>query len=76
MRPHRRISERHWAYCPDSVTFSDVEGINIYEDVNAFYKQFEWRRVPTINSRETNGWIRMTSEQRNHFELVQGTRGR
>jgi hypothetical protein len=27
-----------WAYCPDSVDFSDVEGINIYEDKNAFYK--------------------------------------
>jgi hypothetical protein len=26
-------------HCPDSVTFTDVEGINIYEDENAFYKQ-------------------------------------
>lgn len=24
-----------WSYCPDSVTFSDVEGINIYTDENA-----------------------------------------
>ena len=47
-----------WAYCPDSVTFTDVEGINIYKDENAFYKQFDWRRVPTINSREVNGQIR------------------
>ncbi len=65
-----------WAYCPDSVTFTDVEGINIYEDTNAFYKQYEWRREPTINSRETDGRVRLTSEQRNHFELVSGTRGR
>ena len=65
-----------WSYCPDSVTFSDVEGIDIYNDENAFYKQYDWRRVPTVNSRETNGWIRMTSEQRNLFELANGTKGR
>ncbi len=65
-----------WAYCPDSVDFSDVEGVNIYEDKNAFYKQYEWRRVPTVNSREVNGQIRQTSEERNRFELVNGTHGR
>ena len=65
-----------WAYCPDPVDFHDVEGINIYEDTNAYYKQQGGRRVPTPNTRETNGEIRLTSEQRNHFELVSGTRGR
>jgi hypothetical protein len=65
-----------WADCPDPVTFTNVEGINIYQDENAFYKQHEWRRVPTPNTRETDGQIRLTSEQRNHWELVNGTRGR
>ena len=65
-----------WIYCPDSVTFTDVEGINIYEDKNAFYKEFEWRKVPTINSRLVNGQVVNTSEQRNRFELVNGTKGR
>jgi len=65
-----------WSYCPDSVDFHDVEGINVYEDKNAFYKEIEWRREPTINSREINGQVRQTSEQRNHFELVNGTHGR
>ena len=63
-------------YCPDSVTFADVEGINIYEDENAFYKMDGWRKVPTANSRRVNGQLVMTSEQRNHFELAQGTKGR
>jgi len=40
-----------FAYAPDPVTFTNVEGINIYEDVNAFYKQHEWRRVPIANTR-------------------------
>lgn len=65
-----------WSYCPDSVTFSDVEGINVYKDLNAFYKQHEWRRVPIANTREVTGETRLTSEQRNRFELVNGTKGR
>ncbi|MBK8249802.1 MAG: hypothetical protein IPK85_20785 [Gemmatimonadetes bacterium] len=66
-----------WAYCPDPVTFSDVEGINIYKDDNAYYKQVtEWHRTPTINSREVNGEVRQTSQQRNWMELVNGTKGR
>jgi len=67
-----------WSSCPDSVTFTDVEGINIYKDTNAFYKTNAngWLKVPTINSREVNGQVRQTSEQRNHFELVHGTKGR
>jgi hypothetical protein len=65
-----------WAYCPDSVTFMDVEGVNIYEDENAFYKVYDWRKVPTANSRMVNGQLVMTSQQRNYFELVNGTHGR
>ena len=65
-----------WAYCPDSVTFMDVEGVNIYEDENAFYKIYDWRKVPTANSRMVNGQLVMTSQQRNYFELVNGTHGR
>ena len=65
-----------FSYCPDSVTFSDVEGINIYDDENAFYKMDGWRKVPTANSRRVNGQLVMTSQQRNHFELAQGTKGR
>jgi hypothetical protein len=65
-----------WSYCPDSVDFHDVEGVNIYDDKNAFYKEIDWRREPTVNSREINGQVRQTSEQRNRFELVNGTHGR
>ena len=65
-----------WAYCPDPVTFTDVESIDTYRDANAFYKQHDWRRVVTPNTRETNGEIRLTSRQRSYFELVNGTKGR
>ena len=65
-----------WVYCPDPVTFTNVESIDVYTDTNAYYKQHEWRRVPTPNTRETSGEVRLTSRQRNHFELVNGTHGR
>ncbi|HSW30199.1 MAG TPA: alpha/beta hydrolase-fold protein [Longimicrobiales bacterium] len=66
-----------WSFAPDPLDFRNVEGINIYEDVNAFYKVHEWRTVPTPNSRvPETGEVNLTSEQRNRFELVNGTKGR
>ncbi len=66
-----------WSFAPDPLDFRNVEGINIYEDVNAYYKVHEWRTVPTPNSRVTEtGAINLTSKQRNHYELANGTKGR
>ena len=66
-----------WSFAPDPLDFRNVEGIDIYEDVNAFYKVHEWRTVPTPNSRvPETGYINLTSKQRNHFELANGTKGR
>ena len=28
-----------WSSCPDPVTFTDVEGVNMYKDDNAFFKR-------------------------------------
>jgi hypothetical protein len=65
-----------WSYCPDPVTFTNVEGYDIYEDDNAYERTRGWITVPIPNSRETDGAIRTTSRQRNYYELVSGTRGR
>jgi enterochelin esterase-like enzyme len=65
-----------WSYCPDPVTFTNVEGYNIYSDDNAYERTTGWVTVPIINSRNTNESVRTTSRQRNYFELVSGTRGR
>jgi hypothetical protein len=65
-----------WAYCPDPLTFSDVEGVNVYKDVNAFYKQYDWRREPTVNSRTLQDEVNLTSQQKNYYELTLGTHGR
>jgi hypothetical protein len=66
-----------WSSCPDPVTFSDVEGVDMYKDDNAFFKHYsEWQLTPTINSREVNGEVRQTAQQRYWMELVNGTHGR
>ncbi len=66
-----------WAFAPDPLDFRNVEGINIYEDENAFYKQYEWHRAPITNTRDhETGAVRLTSKQRNTMELVNGTLGR
>ncbi len=66
-----------WSFAPDPLDFRNVEGINIYDDVNAFYKVHEWRTVPTPNSRvPETGAVNLTSQQRNYFELANGTKGR
>jgi len=66
-----------WSSAPDPLDFRNVEGINIYEDKNAFYKEHEWYRIPIINTRSPRtGEAMLTSEQRNRMELVNGTRGR
>jgi hypothetical protein len=65
-----------WCYCPDPVSFSGYEGVDIYKDDNAFYKQHEWYRIPTPNIRDTFGEPQITVQQKVQFELVSGTKGR
>jgi hypothetical protein len=66
-----------WSFSPDPLDFHNVEGINVYEDKNAFYKEFEWYKTPTINTRFwQTGDVRLTSRQRITMEMVNGTKGR
>jgi len=65
-----------FSYCPDPIDFRDVEAINIYEDKNAYYREYEWRKVVTPNRRNPDGSLVYTSRQKNTWELVRGTHGR
>lgn len=66
-----------WSFAPDPLDFRNVEGINIYKDRNAFYKEHEWYTIPTVNTRSPEtGEALLTSQQRNTMEVVNGTKGR
>ncbi len=65
-----------FSLCPDPVDFRYFQAIDIYADKNAYFKDFGWRTIPTASDRTTFGITTLTSEQRNRYELVLGTRGR
>ena len=65
-----------FSLCPDPVDFRYFQAVNIYKDQNAYYKEFGWIKVPTPSDRLTDGIVRFTYEQRNHMELVLGTKNR
>ena len=66
-----------WSFAPDPLDFRNVEGFNIYEDTNAFYREQGKYTTPIVNTREPEtGAVKLTSEQRNLMELVNGTKGR
>ncbi len=65
-----------WALCPDPVDFRYFQTVNIYEDKNAYYKEFGWVKVPTSSDRSPDGIVRLTTQQRNHMELVMGSKNR
>jgi hypothetical protein len=65
-----------FSLCPDPVDFRYLQCIDIYRDKNAYFKEFGWRQVPTASDRNTFGITLLTSEQRNRYEQVLGTRGR
>jgi len=65
-----------WALCPDPVDFRYFQSVNIYRDENAYFKRFGWLEVPTPSDRSPDGIVRLTVRQRNHMELVMGSRNR
>ncbi len=65
-----------WSLCPDPLDFRAFTCLDIYKDKNAYYKQFNWLKVPMSINRTTDGIVTLTFEQKNHFELVEGTKNR
>jgi hypothetical protein len=65
-----------FALCPDPIDFRYFQAVNIYEDTNAFYKEFGYLKVPTPSDRRTDGIVTMTFEQRTQMEEVMGTKNR
>jgi len=65
-----------WGLCPDSLSFTYHQIVNIYEDPNAYFNLYDWEQVPRPSARSVPGDTLWTMEQENHFELALGTHGR
>ncbi len=65
-----------WAWCPDPVDFHYYQIVNIYEDDNAYFTEYEWHRVERPNARRPDGNIRNTMRQENLYELAKGPNSR
>jgi hypothetical protein len=65
-----------WGLCPDSLSFTYHQLVNVYEDPNAYYTYYDWERVQRPSARTVQGDTLWTMPQENHFELALGTHGR
>jgi hypothetical protein len=65
-----------WSLCPDSVDFRYHQIVNIYEDTNAYFKEYDWMRVERPSCRETDGNVRFTMKDENYYELAIGNKSR
>ncbi|UQA62779.1 hypothetical protein [Polyangium aurulentum] len=64
------------ANCPDPIDFRSYQGVNMYEDRNAFFTEGPLRRTPRAASRDRFGRTTSTFEQDNRMELVLGEHSR
>ena len=65
-----------WSCAPDPIDFRALQLVNIYEHKNAYYSDSRWKPTPRPAKRNEIGEVSSTIEQRNHLELVLGTKGR
>lgn len=65
-----------WAWCPDPVDFHYYQIVNIYDDRNAYFTEYDWVSVERPNSRRPDGNIRTTVRQENLYELAKGPNSR
>ena len=65
-----------WASCPDPVDFRYYELINIYEDMNAYYRIFNNIKCERPEARDNDGQVRYTVRDAYYYEWAQGDRHR
>jgi len=65
-----------FAACPDPIDFRAYTVVNIYDDVNAYHLDSEWKRTPRPGHRDYLGHVSATLEEMNRRELVLGTKSR
>ncbi|MCB0545786.1 MAG: hypothetical protein KDC70_19820, partial [Saprospiraceae bacterium] len=65
-----------FAACPDPIDFRAYCLVNLYEELNAYYTEGDFLRVPKPAHRDARGHVSATMAQENHLDHVLGTRFR
>ncbi len=65
-----------FSLAPDPVDFHCYELVNIYDDKNAYYKEYDWLKVERPECRDTQGQILWTNRNYYYYEWVIGDKHR
>lgn len=65
-----------WPHYPDPIDFRYYILTNIYEDDNAFEKEFGWLKRERPFMRDVHGQLQVTMRELSQMEAVLGTKGR
>jgi len=61
-----------WGWCPDPLDFNYYQIVNVYEDSNAYYTEYDWMKVERPNARRPDGNVRSTVRMENLYEMAVG----
>ena len=62
--------------CPDPIDFRAYMTINIYEDVNAYWYDSQFQKLPRPGHRDYLGHVHASQQDYNRLEVVLGDKGR
>ena len=65
-----------WVWAPDPVDFRKYTQMNIYEDANAFYREYTWLRTERPRRRDIDGLPRFTIRNAFDYDQTTGDKGR
>jgi hypothetical protein len=65
-----------WAWCPDGIDFNYHQIVNVYNDENAYFINYDWNNVERPSSRGSDGNIDYTMKMENDWERALGTNDR
>ncbi|MGD8536406.1 MAG: alpha/beta hydrolase-fold protein [Candidatus Aminicenantes bacterium] len=65
-----------WTFFPDPIDFRYYQLVNIYEDKNAFTKEYGWLTPERPLMRDVHGQVLVTLRQMSQLEAVLGSKGR
>ena len=65
-----------WSLCPDPLDFRYYELINIYEDENAYYREYNKIKAERPEARGTDGQVRYTVRDTYYYEWTLGDKHR